>query len=76
MSEKQWEPIKFCYCQHVASQVALEAEMVYPAEWLPDLAPRVTAHRCSRGIECNLDGRWSCMWAGTNPAVDPFNEAG
>jgi hypothetical protein len=54
--------------------VTLEAELVYPAEWLPDQAPQVQAHRCSCGLECNLDERPSCVWAGTNPAFDPFLE--
>jgi hypothetical protein len=74
MSVKTWQPIKVCYCQHVGSEVALEAELIYPAEWLPDQNPRVNAHRCSRGMTCNLDGRPSCIWAGTNPAIDPFIE--
>jgi hypothetical protein len=74
MAVRIWQPIKFCYCQHVGSEVALEAELVYPAEWLPEQAPRVRAHRCSRGVECNLDERPSCVWAGTNPLIDPFIE--
>ena len=72
MATKTWQPIKVCYCQHVGVEVSLEAELIYPAEWLPDQNPRITSHRCSRGIECNLDGRVSCLWAGTNPTVDPF----
>lgn len=74
MSVRTWQPIKICYCHHVGQEVALEAEVVYPAEWLPDQAPRVLAHRCSNAIHCNLDGRPSCIWAGTNPAIDPFIE--
>jgi hypothetical protein len=54
--------------------VALEADLVYPADMLPDQAPRVLAHRCSMGLECNQDSRPSCLWAGTNPGVDPFVE--
>jgi hypothetical protein len=74
MSTKSWEVIKTCYCHHIGQEVALEAELVYPAEWLPDQAPRVFAHRCSQAFGCNLDGRPSCVWAGTNPAIDPFLE--
>jgi hypothetical protein len=74
MSVKSWEPIKYCYCNHIQHNVALEVEMVYPAEWLPDQAPRVLAHRCSHALACNLDGRSSCIWSGTNPAIDPFIE--
>jgi len=36
MSEKTWEIIKLRYCHHVGDQVGLEAELVYPAEHLPD----------------------------------------
>lgn len=74
MTEKVWQPIKVCFCEHVGEDVAFEAELVYPADWLPDQAPRVMAHRCSHGMSCNQDGRPSCIWAGTNPAVDPFSE--
>lgn len=74
MSVKIWEPIKICFCNHVSQEVALEAEMVYPPEWLPDQSPRILAHRCSHGAACNLDNRPSCIWAGTNPNIDPFLE--
>ncbi len=72
MSEKVWQPIKVCFCEHVNQDVAFEAELIYPADLLPDQAPRVIAHRCSHGMQCNQDGRSSCIWAGTNPLVDPF----
>jgi hypothetical protein len=71
MTSEAWQPIRICYCHHVGQDVALEAEIVYPADMLPD-EPRVLAHRCSHGLDCNLDGRSSCLWAGTNPAIDPF----
>jgi hypothetical protein len=72
MAVKTWETIKVQYCHHADQQVALEAEVIYPAEWLPDQEPRIVAHRCSHGLACNLDGRASCVWAGTNPTYDPF----
>jgi hypothetical protein len=72
MSEKVWQPIKVCFCEHVSQDVAFEAEVVFPADLLPDQAPRVIAHRCSHGMQCNQDGRPSCIWAGTNPLVNPF----
>jgi hypothetical protein len=72
MAIKSWETVKQQYCHHVCEDVCLEAEVVYPAEWLPDQPPRVLARRCSHGMMCNLDGRPSCVWAGTNPAYDPF----
>lgn len=74
MAVRTWEALKICYCDHVKKEVSLEAQILYPAEWLPDQPPRVLAHRCSRGMECNLEGRVSCIWAGTNPAYDPFSE--
>jgi hypothetical protein len=74
MSVRTWQVIKVRYCQHANAEVGLEAQVVYPAEWLPDQQPRVSAHRCSHAFACNLDGRPSCVWAGTNPAYDPFLE--
>lgn len=72
MTVKTWQTIKIQYCHHANAEVSLEAQLVYPAEWLPDQPPRVTAHRCSQGLRCNLDGRPSCIWAGTNPFYDPL----
>lgn len=72
MAIKSWETVKLQYCHHVCEDVCLEAEVVYPAEWLPEQPGRVLARRCSHSLMCNLDGRPSCVWAGTNPAYDPF----
>jgi hypothetical protein len=74
MAYKTWETIKVRYCEHVGEQVGMEANIVYPAEWMPEQQPRVIAHRCSRAISCNLDDRATCVWAGTNPVYDPFRE--
>jgi hypothetical protein len=74
MSVRAWHPVKVCYCHHVDEEVSLEAEAVYPAEWLPDGPPRLLARRCSHAIQCNLEGRSSCVWSGTNPVIDPFLE--
>jgi len=74
MAQKTWDVIKVRYCQHVAQEVGLEAEAVYPAEWMPDQPPRILAHRCSHAFACSLDPRPSCVWAGTNPTYDPFKE--
>jgi hypothetical protein len=75
MATRIWQTVKICYCHHIAQEVSLEAEVVYPAEWLPDIEPaRVLGHRCSNGAKCNLEERYSCMWAGTNPVMDPFLE--
>ena len=72
MAVKTWQPVRLCFCGHAGCEVALEAEVVFPAEWMPEQAPRVLSHRCSHGVQCNLDDRPSCVWAGTNPAFDPF----
>ena len=39
MSEKIWEVVKVHYCHHVRDDVGFEAQVVYPAEWLPDQPP-------------------------------------
>ena len=72
MTEKTWQTLKYQYCHHADTEVSLEAEMVFPPEQLPDQPPRIFAHRCSHGLACNLDGRPSCIWAGTNPTYDPL----
>jgi hypothetical protein len=74
MAVKTWQKIKVQYCQHAGGEVALEAEVLYPEEHLPDQGPRVVAHRCSRGLECGLLEEAACVWAGTNPTYDPFLE--
>jgi hypothetical protein len=75
MAVRTWEKLKVRFCEHADCDVCLEAEVIYPAEWLPDFPPKVIAHRCSHGILCNFDGRPSCIWSGTNPLVDPFTES-
>jgi hypothetical protein len=74
MSVPNWQTIKVRYCERVGQEVNLEARLVYPAEFLPDQPPQVIAHRCSHAFACNLEARPSCIWAGTNPAFDPFME--
>jgi hypothetical protein len=74
MAVKTWEIIKVKYCKQVDSEVSLEVQLVYPDDIMPDQPPRVLAHRCSQGINCNLVDRPICIWAGTNPSYDPFAE--
>jgi len=74
MSEKTWRIVKVRYCDHAAAEVSLDAEVVYPAEWLPDQPPRILSHRCSNAVHCRLFNQAACIWAGTNPAYDPFLE--
>jgi hypothetical protein len=72
MAVKTWHVIKVQHCDHAGCEVGMEAQVVFPPEWLPESAPRVLAHRCSHGVECNLDERPSCVWSGTNPAFDTY----
>jgi hypothetical protein len=72
MAEKVWQPIKVCFCEHIGQDVEFEAQLVFPSDLLSDQNPRVLAHRCSHGMACNQEERGSCIWAGTNPAIDPF----
>ncbi len=72
MAERIWETSKVCFCEHVQQQVALEVEVIYPVDYLPD-PPRVRSHRCSHGLDCNQSAKASCIWAGTNPLYDPFS---
>jgi hypothetical protein len=74
MAMKVWEVQKVCYCEHIGQDVALEAHVLYPADFIPEMNARILAHRCSQGMSCNLDNRASCIWAGTNPVIDPFIE--
>ncbi len=71
MDERTWEVSQVCYCPHIKLEVALEAEVLYPVDTLPDL-PRVLSHRCSLGMQCNQFAQPTCVWAATNPDYDPF----
>lgn len=74
MAEKMWVTEKIRYCQHAGCDVALEAETIFPADHLPDQAPRVTVHRCSKAGDCMENGDGACVWNGSNPVFDPFTE--
>jgi hypothetical protein len=73
MAERTWEVSKVRFCDQVKRKVALEAEVLYPADSLPD-PPRVLSHRCSLGMQCNQFAKPACVWAGTNPDYDPFQQ--
>jgi hypothetical protein len=74
MAKKVWQEIKVQFCDHAGTDVALEAEVLYPDDLMPDTPPRIVAHRCERGLECGLMKEASCVWAGSNPNYDPFSE--
>ena len=73
MALRTWEVSKICFCEHIKREVALEIEVVYPADILPE-SPRVLSHRCSEGLICNQFSKPACVWAGTNPEHDPFHK--
>lgn len=72
MSTVVWRVVKCQVCQRVGEEVALEAQVVYPMDYLPDQAPRVLAYRCSHGSQCNSLDKSMCVWAGTLPTYNPF----
>ena len=74
MAIRSWESCKTNFCEHVNLDVTLEALIIYPADLLPDQPARVTGHRCSHGLECNQFAQPTCIWAGTLPGHDPFQE--
>jgi hypothetical protein len=74
MAEKHWETVKVQYCDRAGCEVSLDAELVYPAEYMPDQPARLVARRCSNGLECNQLNSQTCVWAGTNPMYDPFKQ--
>jgi hypothetical protein len=74
MSKQNWQTIKIKRCERVHQDVGLEANMVFAEGILEDQPARISAHRCSYGIDCNLEEKAGCTWAGTNPAYDPFLE--
>ena len=74
MAVRTWEAVKIRFCDHAGSEVALEAEKVYPSDILSDQPARLLAHRCSRGLECSQNNKATCVWAGTNPNYDPFED--
>ncbi|NJC97247.1 MAG: hypothetical protein C3F07_14275 [Anaerolineales bacterium] len=71
MVQKQWKVSKIRYCEHVGHEIALETQVVYPPEELPDQPPRILARRCSNAAECNKMDRMTCAWCGTNPGYLP-----
>jgi hypothetical protein len=72
MAYKTWEVMKKQHCDHVGHEIAIEAEVVYPSDVLPDQPARVLAHRCSNALECNMIDKATCVWCGTNPNHDPM----
>jgi hypothetical protein len=72
MAYRTWQVSKLQYCDHVGHEVAIEKEVVFPAEFLPEQPPRVLARRCSNAMDCNQFEKPTCVWCGTNPDYDPI----
>ncbi|MCB0117711.1 MAG: hypothetical protein H6634_09490 [Anaerolineales bacterium] len=71
MAKKVWQVEKTKYCEHVQEDIDIETEVVYPADFLPEQAPRILARRCSKALECNSMEHPACSLCGTNPDLDP-----
>lgn len=69
MAQKKWQVEKVHYCEHVEQEVELEVQVVFPADILPDQPPHVTAHRCSKALECNQLDKMVCAYCFTNPEI-------
>jgi hypothetical protein len=72
MARNEWRVLKTQHCERIDDVAALEVHLVFPADILPDQAPRVVAHRCSHALRCNQMHAPTCQWAGTLPGYDPF----
>lgn len=72
MAVKRWEQIKTIYCERAQQTAALEVEVIYPADTLPEWSQRVVSHRCSLAVNCEVRGVGNCYWTGENPLNDPF----
>ena len=71
MAQKKWQVSKVRYCEHVGQVVALEVQVVLPADQIPDQPPHVIAHRCSKAMECNKVDKIVCAYCFTNPNANP-----
>jgi hypothetical protein len=73
MAERAWENIKVRFCDLADCKVALQVDVLYPPENLPD-GSRIVGERCSHGGQCMKFDTGRCMWSGVNPGYDPFVE--
>jgi hypothetical protein len=62
MAEKIWKLTRVLNCEHAGYEVALETELVYPDERLPD-PPRVIFHGCSATQDLRLADTLYCPHA-------------
>ncbi|HWQ46090.1 MAG TPA: hypothetical protein VN376_04440 [Longilinea sp.] len=71
MVVRGWETVKVRYCKTADCNVALQVELLYPNDVLPDGA-RINGERCSHGNDCLRMDAGRCKWSGQNPDFDPF----
>lgn len=65
--------VKSGHCAVRNQNAQLIHQVVYPADVLLHVqGPRVLSRRCSLDMECNRMDTVACVWAGTNPNVDPL----
>jgi hypothetical protein len=73
-SNSKWVPIKKQWCDILQDEAELLEQRVYPSEVIPDMEGyRVTGHKCTAAITCNLIG-CQCQWSYTGPGTDRFAE--
>lgn len=73
MATTRWETIKQQYCDKAGCQVALQAHIIFPIDYLPD-NPRIASERCSHGDLCLKERLGACGYSGGDPEIDPFLE--
>ena len=54
MAEKKWHVSKISYCEHVGHEIALETQLVFPSEHLPEQPPRVVARGYDKVVHTSL----------------------
>lgn len=72
MAHETWVKIDTIWCDRMQDEADLMEKRVYASEYMPDFPGyRITAHKCSLGIACNLAG-FSCKWSYADLGYDPF----
>ena len=73
MPEVRQVIVKEAICSVRQQPAALLYEVAYPTNYLFTLEGlRILRRRCSLDLEFNCMDGVQCVWAGTNPDIDPF----
>jgi hypothetical protein len=51
------------YCSHANCKVELKTTYVYPADIMPETAPRINQRTCSHYFTCTLQDKSACSFA-------------